>query len=338
MKEQKEMEYGAVTVIIPNYNGIDYLDACIHSLLKQTLLPRIIVVDNGSKDKSIPFLKEKYKEGQILPDGRILHFKLIELGQNTGFSNAVNVGIRAADTEYVFLLNNDTIADEHATEQLMHTLRIHPKAFSAGAKMLSMQEKNRIDDCGDLYCALGWAFTPGKDRDSACYNKRAYITSACAGAAMYRREYFDEIGYFDEVHFCYLEDTDIGYRARITGYRNIYEPHAVVYHAGSASSGSRHNEFKVRLTAGNNLYFLYKNFTVLQMILNLPFLILGILIKYIFFSKKNLGAAYRKGLYEGVQKILHNPQKKVPFKMNHLGSYCILQIELWVNCIRRITG
>ena len=162
MKEQKEMEYGAVTVIIPNYNGIDYLDACIHSLLKQTLLPRIIVVDNGSKDKSIPFLKEKYKEGQILPDGRILHFKLIELGQNTGFSNAVNVGIRAADTEYVFLLNNDTIADEHATEQLMHTLRIHPKAFSAGAKMLSMQEKDRIDDCGDYTVRLAGHLHRGK--------------------------------------------------------------------------------------------------------------------------------------------------------------------------------
>ena len=73
MKEQKEMEYGAVTVIIPNYNGIDYLDACIHSLLKQTLLPRIIVVDNGSKDKSIPFLKEKYKEGQVLPNGQMMN-------------------------------------------------------------------------------------------------------------------------------------------------------------------------------------------------------------------------------------------------------------------------
>ena len=338
MKNQKKMEYGAVTVIIPNYNGMDYLNACISSLLKQTFLPRIIVVDNGSKDKSVTFLKENYQEGQILPNGQILHFKLISLTENTGFSNAVNIGIREADTEYVFLLNNDTISDEHATEQLIHILQMHPKAFSAGAKMLSMQEKNRIDDCGDLYCALGWAFTPGKDRESSCYDKRAYVTAACAGAAMYRRECFDEIGFFDEVHFCYLEDTDIGYRARISGYSNLYEPHAVVYHAGSASSGSRYNEFKACLTAGNNLYMIYKNFTVLQIILNLPLLILGILIKYIFFFRKKLGKAYRKGLYEGVQKILHNPQKKVPFKMNHLGNYFILQIELWINCIRRFTG
>ena len=65
-------------------------------------------------------------------------------------------------------------------------------------------------------------------------------------------------GYFDENHFAYLEDIDIGYRANIYGYPNQYVPQAVVYHAGSAVSGSRHNEFKVRLSAANSIYLIYK--------------------------------------------------------------------------------
>ena len=327
-----------ITVVIPNYNGIKYLDACMKSLLRQTMLPEIIIVDNGSSDGSVDYLKKNYQDGQLLPDGRRLSFQLIELNENTGFCHAVNVGIKTADTEFVFLLNNDTIADKHAAEALYHTMNRYGNAFSVAAKMLSMREGHPIDDCGDYYCALGWAFTPGKDHDSDAYSRKVYITAACGGAAMYRKKYFETVGFFDEAHFCYLEDIDIGYRARIYGYDNIYDPEAIVYHAGSASSGSRYNEFKQRLTAANNLYLIYKNFTVVQIILNLPLIILGIVIKAVYFSKKNLGRAYAEGLREGIGRIIRYHDRKVPFKAAHIPAYIRLQIELWVNCIRRITG
>ncbi len=89
---------------------------------------------------------------------------------------------------------------------------------------------------------------------------------------MYRVEYLKETGLFDEAHFAYLEDVDIGYRARIAGYWNVTEPGAVVYHAGSGSTGSRYNTFKIRHSSRNNVYLIYKNMPLLQLLLNLPFL------------------------------------------------------------------
>ena len=76
---------------------------------------------------------------------------------------------------------------------------------------------------------------------------------------------------FDEEHFAYLEDLDIGYRARICGYQNWYAPKAKVYHVGSGTSGSRYNQFKIRYSSRNNIYLIYKNMPFLQIVLNLPF-------------------------------------------------------------------
>ena len=96
----------------------------------------------------------------------------------------------------------------------------------------------------------------------------AKIFSACGGAVLYRREVFDQIGLFDEAHFAYLEDVDVGYRAQICGYENWYEPQAVVYHKGSAATGSRHNTFKVSHASRNNIYLIYKNMARWQILIN----------------------------------------------------------------------
>ncbi len=314
-----------VTVVIPNYNGKSFLADCLRSLGRQKFRDfDIIVVDNGSTDGSREYLEENWPKVRV-----------IALGENTGFANAVNVGIKASDSRYVFLLNNDTRVDEMAIGCLVRVMERKKKLFSAQAKMLSMQKPDKIDDCGDLYCAFGWAFTPGKDKDSRRFNRRESVTSACAGAAIYRREYFDIVGYFDEEHFCYLEDVDIGYRARLMGFANICEPSAIVYHAGSASSGSRYNEFKVELTAGNNIYLIYKNMPFLQILFNLPLILAGIVIKHTFYARHGLSDAHIKGLVGGMWKIMRHSGRKVHFGPEQYGNALKMQIELWVNLARR---
>ena len=157
--------------------------------------------------------------------------------------------------------------------------------------------------------------------------------AACAGAAIYRKSVFEEIGYFDEEHFAYLEDIDIGYRARIHGYYNVYEPSAVVYHVGSGTSGSRHNEFKVKYSSRNNVYLIYKNMPLLQILLNSPFLLIGFLAKTIFFTVKGFGKTYVKGLAEGVRLSRNNREKKIVFQRKNFGSYWQIQKELWKNLL-----
>ncbi len=315
-----------VAVIIPNYNGQKYLSDCLKSLRKQSFQDfKVIMVDNGSSDGSISVVKRDFPEVQI-----------IGLSENTGFANAVNVGIKETGAKYVFLLNNDTVCEEGVLDALVKVLDKKKSVFSVQAKMLQIKEPHLIDDAGDYYCALGWAFAPSKDKDNSRYSRRINVTSACAGAAMYRREVFEEIGYFDEAHFCYLEDVDVGYRARLYGYDNVMEPGAIVYHVGSGSSGSRHNAFKVELTAANNLYFIYKNMNALQVIINLPLFLAGVIIKHVFYVRKGLGKAHLRGLSKGISKIFTNSDKRVRFGGRQIVNSLWLQLELWANCVRRL--
>ena len=130
---------------------------------------------------------------------------------------------------------------------------------------------------------LGWAFQRGVGRPEKLYKRSCRVFTACAGAAIYRREVFETIGYFDEMHFAYLEDIDVGYRAKLYGYDNVFCPEAVVYHVGSGTSGSKYNSFKVKLAARNNVYLNYKNMRTWQLLLNSPCLLAGTFVKFLFF-------------------------------------------------------
>lgn len=308
-----------VTVIIPNWNGKQYIRDCLDSLALQDIgeVP-VVIVDNGSTDGSISLVQQEYPQ---------VH--LILLDKNYGFCRAVNEGIRAAGTKYIILLNNDTRVEKDFVRKLLESVKQDDHIFSCQAKMLQMDHPGKMDDGGNYYCALGWAFARGKGRDASDYEKPAKIFSACAGAAIYRREVFEEIGYFDERHFAYLEDVDIGYRAKIAGYENCYEPSAVVYHKGSGSSGSRYNKFKVLHSGRNNVYLIYKNMARWQILINLPFLLAGFLIKTVFFLVKGLGFTYLQGLWQGV--LLAREGEKVPFLAENFDNCCRIQLELWKN-------
>ena len=299
-----------MTVVIPNYNGIKYISDCISSLLRdmdtctdmqegQQVQAQIIVVDNGSADGSYELVRDSFAAN----DGKLQNHPvtLLRLSANTGFCHAVNAGIHITRTSYVILLNNDTCVRPGFIRTLTQFMESHPRAFSAQARMLDMHNPDVIDDAGDLFCCLGWAFARGKGKPANAhrYNRIRKIFSACGGAAIYRMEIFEQIGLFDERHFCYLEDVDIGWRALLAGYDNYYVPQAEVLHAGSASTGSRHNPFKELMTAGNCSYLIYKNMPALQYALNYPMIRIGIAIKRAYFRKKGLGAAYESGIARG---------------------------------------
>ena len=311
-----------VSVVIPNYNGKRFLAACLKALLSDAPEAELLVVDNGSADGSRELVEREFPG-----------VRLIALDQNYGFPRAVNEGIRAASRPYVILLNNDTEVLPGFTDALADALEADGRAFSAQAKLISLYDPERIDDAGNYYCALGWAFARGKDRPAACYEEPGAVFAACAGAAAYRRELFEKIGSFDEAHFAYLEDIDVGWRASIAGYRNLYVPSAKVLHAGSGTSGSRYNEFKVSLSSRNNIYLIWKNMPFLQILLNLPLLAAGFGLKYLFFMKKGFGRTYAKGLREGFR--LCREGRKVRFHWKNLPSYVKIQLELWINIAKR---
>ena len=300
-----------VTVIIPNYNGLKFMEPCFAALERQNYRDfDILVVDNGSEDGSAQWLRER-------------EIPTLFMGENTGFSGAVNAGIRAVSTPYVILLNNDTEPFPDYVGELVRCMDRFPDVFSASSKMIQLYRKDLMDDAGDMYSILGWAYQRGVGQPPAGYRKARQVFAACAGAAIYRREVFEEIGYFDESHFAYLEDIDVGYRAKIYGYRNIYCPTAKVYHVGSGTSGSKYNSFKVRLAARNNLYLNYKNMPLPQLAVNSLPIALGMAVKYGFFKKLGFGADYLDGVKEGLATLKNC--RRVPYRREHLKNY--LQIE-----------
>ena len=271
-----------VTIIIPNYNGIKFMKDCIESLRTQTYKNfEILVVDNGSKDESVDYLRdlESYESN--------LNIKVIYLDENLGFAGGVNVGLAACDSKYVILLNNDTEVFPDYVEMLVNAIEKSEKIFAINPLMINAHDKELVDDAGDGYSLLGWGYQIGVGEKVADFTKRRAVFSACAGASIYRKSILDEIGYFDEMHFAYLEDMDLSFRARLRGYIIGFEPMAKVYHLGSATSGSKYNSFKVRLAARNNIYLIYKNMTNLQIAFNFFPLLLGTLIKTAFFFKKD---------------------------------------------------
>ena len=315
-----------VTVVIPNYNGKRYLVPCLEALYKNTNIDiQIIVVDNHSADGSVEEAKTFYPEIQF-----------IMLDKNYGFCRAVNEGINASSTPYVLLLNNDTEIRKGFVERLLRRIKSDSRIFSVEAKMLQYHNQYLIDSAGTFYNALGWAFARGKDESSKKYNESCYTFAACAGAAIYRRSVFEEIGLFDERHFAYLEDIDIGYRAKIYGYKNVYEPAAEVIHVGSAASGSRYNEFKIRYSARNNIYLIYKNMPLWQIALNFPLLLMGFGAKAVFFYKKGFGKLYLNSIKEGF--MICQKETKIIYSKKNMQSYLRIQFELWGNMLRKIVS
>lgn len=317
-----------ITIVIPNYNGIGFLKECLDSVLAQAAdTPNydVLVVDNGSTDGSLELLRESYPQVRVEA-----------LPENTGFCHAVNIGLRLSSSPYVILLNNDTKVKSEFIKNLCYAIENKPDAFSVSSKMLMWDNHEILDDAGDRYCVFGWAYARGKGKPAERYSLPCEIFAACAGAAIYRKSIFEKIGYFDEEHFAYMEDLDMGYRARIYGYRSYYEPGAEVIHYGSASSGSRYNEWKTSLAAANNVYVVGKNMPLLQWIWNLPFLFVGFLAKYAFFCSKGMGKPYIKGFGRGFARLFTSVGRahRVRFQMKHLRNYFAIQGQLYVNVFR----
>ena len=322
------------TIIIPNWNGLEELKECLTSIREYAPGAPLIIVDNGSGDGSRDYLRSDGFRKEY-PGARVFL-----LPKNTGFCHAVNLGARKAATKYVFMLNNDARLLPGCLEALEAGMEEKPHAFSLQALILD-KEGEKIDSAGDLYCALGYSWSLGRGKPVDTWRKEAplerdlEIFSACAGAAIYSRELFLSLGGMDEAHFAYLEDVDLGYRARLLGLKSFLCPEARVLHQGSASTGSRHNPFKVFYSARNNFYLNAKNMPLLQLMLNAPGIAAGCLVKQVYFGTKGLGGYYAAGLVRGIGMSLGREGRKrhIPYRSERLPQYIAIQLNLWHNIL-----
>lgn len=297
----KQVVEPSIDIIIPNWNGRKLLAQCIESLQKQTYQDFIVtVVDNGSSDGSVALLEEQY------PDVRYLHFPV-----NTGFSAAVNAGICNSNSPYLLLLNNDIEVAPDCLEQLMNEVE-HLEEFDFFAlKMVDYHNREFIDGAGDGILRGGVGYRYGTmEKDSEKYMRGCEVFGACGGAVLYRADFFNEVGLFDEDFFAYLEDVDLNLRARRLGLRCYYIPSAIVYHIGSASTGSKINAMTVKLSTKNNINIIVKNYPFKLLIRFLFPLLMYQFFWLAFVIKKGKFISYLNGLAHGVAQIPTMLKKK----------------------------
>jgi len=251
-----------ISVIILNYNGKDYIEECLDSVLNQTYEPlEIIVVDNASNDSSLEILREKYSS----------KIRLIESNANLGFAGGNNLALDDAKGAFIALLNNDAVADRRWIEELMSAINRCDRTVGMWAsKIVFYDNREIIDTAGHLIYPDGLNRGRGKgEKDKGQYNSEEEVFFPSGCAALYRRSMLDEIGFFDPDFFAYGDDTDLGLKARIAGWKCIYVPKSVVYHHSSSASG-KYSPLKAYLVERNRLWVLIKYFPFRYMILS-PF-------------------------------------------------------------------
>lgn len=241
-----------VSIVVLNWNGKHLLKPCFAALDKLMYSNlEIIVVDNGSTDGSVRFIKKNH------PD-----YVLVENDKNYGFSGGVNAGIKVAKGDFIALLNNDAYPDPDWVEKILTAFDKDNRIGIVSPKMLKTRkegDKYLIDSTGDFMSKWGATFPRGRDLiDKGQFDNPGEIFSACAGAATYKKEVFETIGLFDEDFFAYYEDVDISFRARLAGFKVYYEPSAIVYHQVGGSNNKR-SHFTRYMSIKNMGYLYYKN-------------------------------------------------------------------------------
>ena len=263
-----------VSVVIPNWNGRHWLEGCLNALKVQDYSDfEIVIVDDASCDTSVEYVEREFPGITI-----IRHLR------RGGFAKSANAGIRVASGDYVLLLNNDTVPSVSFIRTLANFMDgMPPDVGSLASCMLCMDNPTIIDDTGDLLTWYGQTLKKGHGKPATNFTENCEVFSACAGAALYRRSFLNETGGFDEKFVNYLEDVDLGFRGRISGYRCWFVAGAEVMHKGHGSNIP--NSEYIRNITRNRLLLIGKNIPLSLVIRHLHHLLLGQIALFIQYKR-----------------------------------------------------
>jgi len=264
-----------VAVVVINYNGKHYLRECFESLKNQTYSDYDAhVIDNGSVDGSVEYVKEHF------PWVKIIAFK-----ENLGFAKAYNEAIKAVDADLVALLNNDTRVDRKWLQELINAIQEDKLIAAVGSKILLYDSPQLLNHAGAKITPIGGGFDIGLyRRDEKEYNIKKQVGAVCGAAMLVKKDLFIKIGGFDEDFFAYFEDVDFCWRTWLHGYRVSYIPTSVVFHKFGGSWG-RSSPKKVFLGEKNRLSSMIKNFELINLMRGLLLTIPLNVMKIIIYSR-----------------------------------------------------
>ncbi len=296
--------FAPVSIIIVNWNANFYLERCIQSVIRQTILPvEIIVFDNDSTDNSVKRVAEKF------PNVRIIESK-----NNFGFSKANNIAVKesSSKSEWIIFLNPDAFPEPNWVENLLNAANANPCVSIFASCLLNATSPSVVDGVGDEYHVSGivWRSGHGMKKNSTVMISRE-IFSPCAAAAMFKKTDFIDAGGFDEDFFCFVEDVDLGFRMRLLGHKCLFVPDAVALHVGSAVTG-KNSEFAIYHGHRNLVWAYIKNMPNLLFWTFLPCHIIMTIFTVFYYTLKNQSKIIIKAKLDairGIKKMWKKRQK-----------------------------
>jgi GT2 family glycosyltransferase len=255
-----------VSVVVLNYNGLTFIDKCLNSVLNNNYSDfELLLVDNASTDGSLEYVKEKF--------GHNTRIKIIANDRNYGFAEGNNIGLRYVKGEFVVFLNMDTEVDSSWLEQLVKVMESNPTIGAAQSKLLLMDNPKQFDTCGHMLTPFGFTIERGLgEEDNGQYDYVADIFGGKGASLIVRRSVIKEVGSFDRDFFTLMEETDLCCRIWLRGYRVVFVPKSVVYHAVAAARLSAKNWRRVELFYWhrNQLMTLIKNLGLKSLVKIMP--------------------------------------------------------------------
>lgn len=259
-----------VSVIVVNHNGRGYLRRCLLSVLANDFKDyEIIVVDNGSSDGSISLIKDKL-------GAKFHNLFVLELKQNYGPAFARNEGAEIAKGEYLAFLDNDTQVKKDWITEAIKLFQRDQKIGCIQCKLLLLAEKNKYDYAGEYLNQYGFLVQRAqyKETDNGQFDQEEEILAAKSAGMFIRKDIFNIIGGFDKDYFIYMEETDLGWRSWLAGYKTVFCPRSIVYHEFGTSIkilSKEKSNFNIRFHGTKNyIMTLIKNLGNKQLALILP--------------------------------------------------------------------
>jgi len=297
-----------VYITIVNYNGKLDTSECLDSVRKlQYPHWRVLVVDNGSTDGSVDYLRERFPWGEIIENGR-----------NLGFAQGQNIGIRREfekGAEYVLVLNNDTVVSPSLLNDLVEVMVRDSSIGIAGPKALYYHEKDRIWFAGGrVYLPFGNTRHLGMhQRDSDRFQRDIDEDYQTGCALLTRREVIEKVGMFDPGYFAYWEDADLCLRAKRHGYRVVCVQRAKIWHKVSATTGGGLTPEKAYLKARSSMRFFRRFAPLLLRYTTVPLGGLAYMVATSVLQRckggKGIFTAYLRGLRDGREGTSAGPPK-----------------------------
>ena len=280
-------EHPSTSIVIVHFGSYSVLDRCLNSIESSTSsLSAIIVVLNDPQERDIEYIKSCHPSVNVLCNKT-----------NIGYAEAANQGIAACNSDYIALLNNDTVVSEDWLTPLLEVMERERDIALVQPKLLSLNDDNFFDSAGasggfiDHY---GFPFCRGRiyeeiEKDKGQYEDTIDIFWASGAALLMRRTAVIDAGGLDPLFFIYHEETDLAWRLHLMGWRVVVCPKSVVRHAGSTSFKSSRSSMRLRLFMmhRNNFLLIIKNYEWHNLVYFLPIRFLLEIVSLPFFLARN---------------------------------------------------